>query len=157
MGALKEKRLGKVVRDVTDWTEKNRQMFDRIEELQFGARIVVKIKRYMRTNGLSQKQLADRLGVSPQYINKMLHGNAMDMKISTAWRYGQILGIDLIAIPEEPKRAETQIIIHQNVIDWTAPYPGPKCDNPQSGTYTHTNPLCLRKSQKQNSYGIRPS
>ena len=156
MGALKRKRLGKVVQDATDWTETTQQSSDRIEELQFGARIVVKIKRYMRANNLSQKQLADKLGVTPQRVNKMLHESAADMKIATALRYGKILGVELIAIPEEQKQIKGEIILHHRNIDWAASshteYPVPRF-----GTYTSLSPMLHFKPQKQNGYGNRPS
>lgn len=61
--------------------------------------IVLKIVRYMKDHHLSQKELAEKLNVSPQYINKFLHGQDLDMKVSTVLRYGRILGIKLIEIP----------------------------------------------------------
>ncbi len=156
MGALKRKRLGKVVQDAADWSETTRQTSDRIEELQFGARIVVKIKRYMRANDLSQKQLADKLGVTPQRINKMLHESAADMKISTALRYGKMLGIELISVPEEQKQIKGEVILRTPNIDWTAG-PDMKYQVPQPATYTSWSSLLCRKPQKQNGYGNRPS
>ena len=54
----------------------------------------------MEANHMSQKQLAEKLGVSPQYINKFLHGQDCDIKISTAIRYGKILNLKLIEIPD---------------------------------------------------------
>lgn len=63
-------------------------------------KIVLKILRYMETNDLSQKDLAEKLGVSPQYMSKFLHGQE-DIKVSTALRYGKILGLNFIEIPED--------------------------------------------------------
>lgn len=156
MGALKGKRLGKVVRDVSDWIENDQEKLERIEELQTGARIVVKLKRYMRTNGFSQKQLADKLKVSPQYINKLLHGEAADMKISTAVRYGKMLGINLIDIPKDQKQEEMQVIFTTVNV---STYFKPESSYPQLGTYQYSNlssPL-HQKSQNKDQYGKRPS
>ena len=156
MGALKRKRLGKVVQDATDWTETTWQSSDRSEELQFGARIVVKIKRYMRANNFSQKQLADKLGVTPQRVNKMLHESAADMKIATALRYGKILGIELISIPEEQKQIKGEIILRHCNIDWAASS-HTQYHVPQLEAYTSLSPMLHFKSQKQDKYGKRPS
>lgn len=70
------------------------------EEILAGKKIVLKVLRYMEANHMSQKQLAEKLGVSPQYINKFLHGQDCDIKISTAIRYGKILNLKLIEIPD---------------------------------------------------------
>jgi len=153
MGTLKEKRLGKVVRDVSDWIEKNKEAIERSEELQFGARIVVKIKRYMRANGLSQKQLAEKLNVTPQYINKMLHGEAADMKISTAFRYGKILGIGLIEIPKDRPQPEKQVV--HNYIPFNVFPRGSECN--RFPTKAYPQQLLHRTLQTQDKYGNRPS
>ena len=55
----------------------------------------------MKDNNMNQKDLAEKLNVTPQYINKLLHGQNLDLKITTALRYGRILGIRLILIPED--------------------------------------------------------
>ena len=39
------------------------------------------------------------LGVSPQYVNKLLHDRDFDLKISTAVRYGRLLGMPIIIVP----------------------------------------------------------
>ena len=61
------------------------------------------------------ENLAARLNVTPQYVNKLLHGADSDLRITTALRYGRLLGLDLITVPDlqEPSEAETQKIIVQ--------------------------------------------
>ena len=71
------------------------------EELLACRKIILKIVRYMKDNKMNQKDLAEKLNVSPQYINKLLHGQDIDLKITTVLRYGRILGIKLILLPEE--------------------------------------------------------
>ena len=71
------------------------------EELLACRRIILRIIRYMKDNKMSQKDLAKKLNVSPQYINKLLHGQDLDLKITTALRYGRILGVKLITLPED--------------------------------------------------------
>ena len=71
------------------------------EEFIAGKKIVLKVLRYMESNHLSQKDLAEKLGVSPQYINKFLHGQGADIKVSTAIKYGRALNLKLIEIPDD--------------------------------------------------------
>lgn len=153
MGTLKNKRLGKVVRDVSDWVEKNEETIGRIDELQFEARIVLKIKRYMQTNGFSQKQLAAKLGVTPQYIHKLLHGEITDMKISTAIRYGKILGIRLIDIAEDYVQKNDPIVLEPVIFTHTYR----ESNHTGHFIYSEQQNSFSRIPQKKNQYGSRPS
>ena len=75
---------------------------------------------------MTQKELASKLGVSPQYINKFLHGQE-DIKVSTAIRYGKILNLKLIEIPDERiQKAVAPIVIYRD-IQTVNPYPTVKC------------------------------
>lgn len=89
------------VKPSTTWISKSKSEIDNEEELLACRRIILKIVRYMKDNKMNQKDLAEKLNVSPQYINKLLHGQDIDLKITTALRYGRILGIKLILLPEE--------------------------------------------------------
>ncbi|MDE6768330.1 MAG: helix-turn-helix domain-containing protein, partial [Muribaculaceae bacterium] len=60
-------------------------------------------------NHMSQKELADKLDVSPQYINKFLHGQECDIKVSTAIRYGKLLNLKLIDIPDSDVQESTAV------------------------------------------------
>jgi transcriptional regulator with XRE-family HTH domain len=64
----------------------------------------------MKDNKMSQKELAQKLNVSPQYINKLLHGQDLDLKITTVMKYGRILGLKLIVIPEEETTTVKEVI-----------------------------------------------
>ena len=93
---IKTKRMRKVSSWMTDAVE----TINNEDEILAGKRIVLKIIRYMENNHMSQKDLAEKLDVSPQYINKFLHGQDCDIKVSTAIRYGKILGLKLIEVPD---------------------------------------------------------
>lgn len=82
---IKTKRMRKVSSWMTDAVE----AINNEDEILAGKRIVLKIIRYMENNHMSQKDLAEKLDVSPQYINKFLHGQDCDIKVSTAIRYGK--------------------------------------------------------------------
>lgn len=103
-------------RDQQSWISKAKFEIEHEEELLECRRIVLKIVRYMKDNHLTQKELASRLNVTPQYINKFLHGQDLDLKISTVVRYGRCLGIKLIEVPgEKPKHDTTKVIISLRV------------------------------------------
>ena len=87
------------MRTVSSWIDEVKREREVEEDLLACRLIVLKIVRYMKDNHLSQKELAERLNVSPQYINKFLHGQDLDMKVSTVLRYGRILGIKLLEVP----------------------------------------------------------
>ena len=102
------------VKPATTWISKSKTEIENEEELLACRRIILKIVRYMKDNKMNQKDLAEKLNVSPQYINKLLHGQDLDLKITTALRYGRILGIKLITLPEdEPVSPQVPIIYYQ--------------------------------------------
>lgn len=83
------------------WISKAKAEIENEEELLACRRIILRIVRYMKDNKMKQKDLAEKLNVSPQYINKLLHGQDLDLKVTTVLRYGRILGIRLISLPED--------------------------------------------------------
>ena len=96
----------KRLRAVSSWIEEAKHEREIEEDLLACRLIVLKIVRYMKDHHLSQKELAEKLNVSPQYINKFLHGQDLDMKVSTVLRYGRILGIKLIDVPDQNEGKE---------------------------------------------------
>lgn len=89
------------VKPTKNWISKSKVEIENEEELLACRRIILKIVRYMKDYEMSQKDLAEKLNVSPQYINKLLHGQDLDLKITTVLRYGRILGLKLIVLPED--------------------------------------------------------
>ncbi|MBR1434494.1 MAG: helix-turn-helix domain-containing protein [Bacteroidales bacterium] len=78
------------------WISKAKSEIEHEEEFLACRLIALKIVRFMKDNNLSQNELAQKLGVSPQCANKFLNGLDLGIKRSTAIRYGNILGIKLI-------------------------------------------------------------
>lgn len=102
-------------RKVSSWMADAIGSINNEEDIIAVKKIVLKVIRYMEANHLSQKELADLLGVSPQYINKFLHGQE-DIKVSTALRYGRILGVKLIEVPDETSTPESIMIYQENYV-----------------------------------------
>lgn len=103
------------VKPTTTWISKSKFEIENEEELLACRRIILKIVRYMKDNKMTQKDLAEKLNISPQYINKLLHGQELDLKISTVLRYGRILGLKLIVLPED-EPATPQVTINYYTI-----------------------------------------
>ena len=65
------------------------------------SRIALRILREIRAqkpiNGMSQKKLAAEMGVSPQYINKVVKGKE-NLTLETIAKIEQVLGISLIEV-----------------------------------------------------------
>lgn len=99
------------VKPTKTWISKSKFEIENEEELLACRRIILKIVRYMKDNNMSQKDLAEKLNVSPQYINKLIHGQDLNLKITTALRYGRILGVKLVEIPKD-ERTESQVTIN---------------------------------------------
>ncbi len=100
------------VKPTTTWISRSKDEIKNEEEFLACRRIILKIVRYMKDNNMSQKDLAEKLNVSPQYINKLIHGQDLDLKITTALRYGRILGIKLIVLPED------EFVTHRMTINY---------------------------------------
>lgn len=81
-----------------DWAKKSKENLENFEEKFAKVKIALKLNNYLRDNGLTQRDLADKLGVSPQYVNKLLRGKDSNFSIETALKYGRILGIKLIEV-----------------------------------------------------------
>lgn len=73
------------------------------------SRIALRILREIRAqkpvNGMSQKKLADELGVKPQYINRVVKGKE-NLTLGTIARIEQVLGISLIEVAGIQVRTE---------------------------------------------------
>lgn len=82
--------------DDAKWRKANRDW------LRKSSKIAVKVLREIRAqkaiNGMTQKKLAEEMGVSPQYINKVLKGKE-NLTLETISKLEAILGITLISVP----------------------------------------------------------
>ncbi|MDE5750240.1 MAG: helix-turn-helix transcriptional regulator [Duncaniella sp.] len=107
----------KRVRKFSSWISDTSKSIDREDEIFAVKKIVMKILRYMEENHMTQKELAEKLGVTPQYISKFLHGQDCDIKISTVIRYGRILNLKLVEIPDDSAPQSTGIFILHTIKD----------------------------------------
>lgn len=72
--------------------------------LKYSQKIALMVLRTLRTNKISQKELAERLGVSPQQVNKWLKGSE-NFTLDTISKLEEALDIQLLTIDEVGKPA----------------------------------------------------
>ena len=90
---LKKHILSRVTRDNSSWVEQNDYDLENYEEIRANTFIVLRIKQYMKEKGLKQNELAEILNVTPQYVNKLLHGQVRNIGVGTLLKYGNKLGL----------------------------------------------------------------
>ena len=79
--------------DRAKWYEENEEWLDK------SARIAIKILHELRTKKITQKELADAIGVTAQYINKVVKGGE-NLGLETICKIEKALGINLISVPQ---------------------------------------------------------
>lgn len=66
-----------------------------VEEIEYKKlTIIEELLRYLKSEGISRTELADRMGVAPSRITKLLNG-AENLTIGTLVRAGKAVGADL--------------------------------------------------------------
>ena len=74
-----------------EWRQANRAWLGK------SAEIALKILRELRAKSVTQKELADKINVSAQYVNKLLKGQE-NLSLETICKLEVALGITLITI-----------------------------------------------------------
>lgn len=73
------------------WRKENR------ERLRISQDIALCLHHYLRTNKMSQKEFAERMGVSPAYVGKLLKG-CENLTIETICKIQRLMGDQLISV-----------------------------------------------------------
>jgi transcriptional regulator with XRE-family HTH domain len=93
-------------RQDADWREANEGW------LSLSFDIAVRILDTLRANGLAQKDLAERMSVSPQFINKILKGEE-NMSLETISKLSIALDIKLIDVVSERTHEQVEYDFEQ--------------------------------------------
>ena len=88
----------KRIKPTKRWISRSKKEIENEDDLLIIRKIILKIVQYMKENDLSQEDLADKLNVSPRYINKLINGQDLDLKIIDILRYSRIIGVELIIV-----------------------------------------------------------
>ncbi|PMC80481.1 XRE family transcriptional regulator [Aerococcus viridans] len=60
-----------------------------------------KLRHIVNLKGINPYQLSKKMGVSPTQVHKILTGKSKDMKLSTAFKLADTLGVDINEFREE--------------------------------------------------------
>ena len=98
MPTIKEKLNNLASKETSKWVEKAEWRVANEGWLNKSAKIAFKVLRTIRYIGLSQKDLAEKLGVSPQQVSKILKGQE-NLTLETIDKLEKALNISLIEMP----------------------------------------------------------
>ncbi|MFO7864327.1 MAG: helix-turn-helix transcriptional regulator [Salinivirgaceae bacterium] len=78
------------------WRSENRDWLDK--SFKLAVKILREIRRQKPLNGMTQRKLAEEMGVSPQYINKIVKGKE-NLTLETISKIEAVLGVSLFEVP----------------------------------------------------------
>ncbi len=97
MSNLKERLDIITAKEPSRWLENAKWREENSDWLENSAKIALKILRELRAKQMSQKELAQQLDVSPQYVNKIVKGQE-NLTLETISKIENVLEIQLISI-----------------------------------------------------------
>lgn len=103
----REKFLGLVSEDDDKVLAKNRLRIANRHWLRASQEVAMKILDRLEALDWSQKDLAEKMEVSPQYINKIVKGKE-NLTLDTLVKLQQVLNIPILASYEEPNVGKTK-------------------------------------------------
>lgn len=68
------------------------------EWMRMSQDIALGIHRYLRMTNTTQKEFAERMGVSPAYVGKLLKGRE-NLTLETIWKIQDLLGVSFFSSP----------------------------------------------------------
>lgn len=86
-----------ISKEKSNWKDKAKYRLTNKSWLDKSASIALKILKHLKENNINQKQLAEMIEVSPQYVNKILKGNE-NLSLETIAKIESALNINLIEI-----------------------------------------------------------
>lgn len=91
----KEKLKKYITKEPSDWIEQADFYENNADWMDKSALIAIKILSTLRSQSITQKILAESIGVTPQYINKLVKGHE-NLSLETICKIEKALGITLI-------------------------------------------------------------
>jgi transcriptional regulator with XRE-family HTH domain len=68
------------------------------------------LHKALRASGRQQKEVALKLGMKPQVLNKILRGRVQDPGFETVWRIADELGVDFTKLTDEARQAALDVM-----------------------------------------------
>lgn len=109
MGENREKFKKLLSNKQSDWLEKENWRIANKAWLDNSAKIAIKIGSALEIKNISQKSLAEKMGVTPQYVSKMLKGEE-NFTLETISKLETILSVNLIDVPFYKAAVEYKVI-----------------------------------------------
>jgi transcriptional regulator with XRE-family HTH domain len=97
-----------IANEPSKWLEEANYRFENKAWLRKSQAIALKILRHIRANGISQKELAEKLNVAPQQVNRWVKGSE-NFTLETISRIENVLDIQLINVSDSLKKTENTI------------------------------------------------
>lgn len=103
-----------VSQEKSGWLDKAKWRKENEEWLDISFKIAVKVMSALKANKATgtfpknQKELAEALDCTPQYVSKLLKGQEK-LGIDTITKVGKIIGVKLLEVPEEEMKEDIAI------------------------------------------------
>lgn len=98
-------RLNKIAsKEQSKWLEEAKERASKSEWRDKSVKIAILVLREIQKQeetGMNQKKLAEQMGVSAQYINKVVKGQE-NLTLETISKLEKVLGIELFKVPDSP-------------------------------------------------------
>lgn len=104
-----------IVDEPNKWLEEADYRFENKAWLRKSQAIALKILTHIHANGISQKELAERLNVAPQQVNRWVKGGE-NFTLETISKIEIALGIELIDISDSPKSNESVLVLKNEML-----------------------------------------
>lgn len=99
-------KLNKIISDKkSTWLEEAKWREENEAWLSYSFAIAVRVLGTLRSKGITQKQLAERMKVSPQFINKVVKGQE-NLSLETITKLEAALEVKLIDVPLSERKQE---------------------------------------------------
>ena len=99
----------------TGWKEKAQWRRENRRWLRYSGFIAISVMNRLDELGLTQKELAERMACSPQYVSKLLRGSE-NLTLDTISKLEECLGIDLIRSALSPSEGYMAQQNHTHVV-----------------------------------------
>ncbi|WP_448529901.1 helix-turn-helix transcriptional regulator [Raineya sp.] len=95
-------KLNKISKKNQNWIAEEEEWQKNFDWIKVSHQIAFRILELLDQKGISQKELAERMGVSPQQISKIVKGNE-NLTLETIVKLEKCLGAKLIEVCTEAK------------------------------------------------------
>ena len=103
-------RLKKIVsNEKSGWAEKSKWRAKNDDWLEDSFKVALIVLRSLRNQKVSQKELAERMNVTPQQVNKIVKGKE-NLSLETLNKLKRALGVDIFKIGPAPTQGDTYVM-----------------------------------------------